>query len=284
MRRRSSPSRACSSGLRVERLEFARRSARAGRAGRRDRCRVARRPAARRRGRASSRIGGAHRPRPRPRRPPQSSSRSRWWLRRRERLELVLAVHVDQQFAERAQRLHRHRLAVDVGAAAPVGADAAAQHAASPSCVDLLFVEPGAAQPAFAPTSKVAVTSARSAPWRTAPLSARPPTASSSASTRIDLPAPVSPVSTVKPRRELELDRVDDREIADLQVGEHRRAISASGGSAGADRRGPSAASSAGCGSSRGRAGAAAWPRSRPRQTRSRSPGSSSLSDACRRR
>ena len=44
-------------------------------------------------------------------------------------------------------------------------------------------------------------TSARSAPWRTTSAPARPPASSCSASTRIDLPAPVSPVSTVSPGR-----------------------------------------------------------------------------------
>src|SRR5450631_1436107 len=50
-------------------------------------------------------------------------------------------------------------------------------------------------------TSKVAETSARSAPWRTTSAPARPPARSCSASTTMDLPAPVSPVSTVKPGR-----------------------------------------------------------------------------------
>src|SRR3989475_5216249 len=48
-------------------------------------------------------------------------------------------------------------------------------------------------------TSNSAASSARSAPPRTAAASPRPPTSSSMASTSIDLPAPVSPVSTVNP-------------------------------------------------------------------------------------
>src|SRR5512145_1906263 len=47
--------------------------------------------------------------------------------------------------------------------------------------------------------SNSAESSARSAPSRTREASPRPPTRSSIASTRIDLPAPVSPVSTLKP-------------------------------------------------------------------------------------
>src|SRR5689334_5005317 len=49
--------------------------------------------------------------------------------------------------------------------------------------------------------SKVAVTCPCSAPWRTSPASPRPPSASAKASSRIDLPAPVSPVSTASPRK-----------------------------------------------------------------------------------
>ena len=44
-----------------------------------------------------------------------------------------------------------------------------------------------------------------------------PPVSSSSASTMMDLPAPVSPVSTVRPAIELELDLLDDREVAHLR-------------------------------------------------------------------
>src|SRR5258705_5252803 len=49
-------------------------------------------------------------------------------------------------------------------------------------------------------TSNTAVTCPCSAPWRTRPESPRPPSASAKASSRMDLPAPVSPVSTARPR------------------------------------------------------------------------------------
>src|SRR3954471_5397095 len=49
-------------------------------------------------------------------------------------------------------------------------------------------------------TSKEAVTWPCSTPWRTRPASPRPPSASAKASSRMDLPAPVSPVSTARPR------------------------------------------------------------------------------------
>src|ERR1700722_11662604 len=49
-------------------------------------------------------------------------------------------------------------------------------------------------------TSNTAVTCPCSTPWRTRPASPRPPSASAKASSRMDLPAPVSPVSTARPR------------------------------------------------------------------------------------
>ncbi len=41
----------------------------------------------------------------------------------------------------------------------------------------------------------------------------------------MDLPAPVSPVSTVRPGGEVDLDGVDDRQVADLQVAQHVLAV-----------------------------------------------------------
>src|SRR3984957_7844397 len=49
-------------------------------------------------------------------------------------------------------------------------------------------------------TSNTAVTCPCSAPCRTSPASPRPPSASAKASSRMDLPAPVSPVKTARPR------------------------------------------------------------------------------------
>src|ERR1700761_7093982 len=49
-------------------------------------------------------------------------------------------------------------------------------------------------------TSNTAVTCPCSTPWRTSPASPRPPSASAKASSKMDLPAPVSPVSTARPR------------------------------------------------------------------------------------
>src|SRR6266850_5579439 len=49
-------------------------------------------------------------------------------------------------------------------------------------------------------TSNTAVTCPCSTPCRTRPESPRPPSASANASSRMDFPAPVSPVSTARPR------------------------------------------------------------------------------------
>ena len=65
--------------------------------------------------------------------------------------------------------------------------------------------------------SKMASTAAVSSPVRTRSAEARPPTSRPTAPTRMDLPAPVSPVSTLRPRLELELEAIDDGEMADAR-------------------------------------------------------------------
>ena len=60
-----------------------------------------------------------------------------------QRLVFHLAVNIDERFAQLAQRLHRHRLAVDVSARAPIRADDPAQHAFV-LVLDRLLGEPGA--------------------------------------------------------------------------------------------------------------------------------------------
>ena len=69
--------------------------------------------------------------------------------------------------------------------------------------------------------SKIASTVAVSSPVRTRSAEARPPSSRPTASTRIDLPAPVSPVRTFKPGLELELETVDDGEVADAEKAKH---------------------------------------------------------------
>ena len=70
---------------------------------------------------------------------------------------------------------------------------ASSSHAANQAASVLLCAE----DPSV--TSNSAVTSKRFAPSRTKPASARAPNTSCTASIKIDLPAPVSPVNTVKP-------------------------------------------------------------------------------------
>ena len=62
-----------------------------------------------------------------------------------------------------------------------------------------------------------------SSPVRTRSAEARPPSSRPTASTRIDLPAPVSPVRTFRPGVELDLDRFDDGQVADAEESEHAR-------------------------------------------------------------
>ena len=116
-----------------------------------------------------------------------------------EALPGMLAVDIDQMLAGFAQLRHGGTAAVDPGPALSLRIDGAAheQRPASPA---------SGSKPASASQgtraggrSNSAVISARAAPSRTTPASPRPPRASCKASTRIDLPAPVSPVSTGQP-------------------------------------------------------------------------------------
>ena len=120
-------------------------------------------------------------------------------------------------------------------------------------------------------TSNSAASSARSAPGRNCRSSKRSPSSSASASSRIDLPAPVSPVSTVKPRVELEVERLDDDKIADGQQPQHARALKAPTGAAVRASR-SSAASRAASRSGRDPRGAAGAPSSGARRIVTRSP------------
>ena len=153
---------------------------------------------------------GARRPRasrampPRPRaasvvKPPNASTSIALLLRRRQRLVRVLAVQVDQHLADRRELRQRRRPAVDPGAAAALRVEHAPQQQRAVVAGEALVGEPGARAPGASSTSNAAASSARSAPGRSWRSSKRSPSSSASASSRIDLPAPVSPVSTVKP-------------------------------------------------------------------------------------
>ena len=111
---------------------------------------------------------------------------------------LHLSLDLDQRVAQPAQQRHRHRLVVDEGAAAAVGADQAAQRSGRPR--RRAPARPGTARAGwFLGRSNDAATDAWSRRRRTAPDSARAPSARPSASIRMDLPAPVSPVSAPSP-------------------------------------------------------------------------------------
>ena len=143
-----------------------------------------------------------------------------------QRAGIVLAVDLHQRRAERLQGLHADRLVVDEGAGAAVGELHAAQ--------DQRLVGGDVASDSsfragcFGGSSNMAVTWPCSTPWRTSVASPRAPSASAKASSRIDLPAPVSPVSTDKPRREVEVEPVDQHDVADRKPGEHAASLKGS--------------------------------------------------------
>ena len=137
-----------------------------------------------------------------------------------QRALVVLAVDLDQRRAEALEHLHADRLVVDEGARAAVGELHAAQ--------DQLVLgrrcrwPPGARAPGGRRQRRTAaVTWPCSAPWRTSAASPRAPSASANASSRIDLPAPVSPVSTDKPAGEIDVEPVDQDDVADRKPGQH---------------------------------------------------------------
>ncbi len=114
---------------------------------------------------------------------------------------LELALDFDQAVAELAQQADARRLVIDKGAAAAVGAQKPAQHNRVAVAVERRPRAGSRSAGWLRPTANSAVTAASPAPSRTSPASARLPSASPSASSRIDFPAPVSPVSTQSPGR-----------------------------------------------------------------------------------
>ena len=139
-----------------------------------------------------------------------------------QRALVVLAVDLDQRGAERLEHLRADRLVVDEGAGAAVGE----LHAAQDQLVlgrDVVLRRAACAPDAFVGRSNAAVTWPCSAPWRTSATSPRAPSASAKASSRIDLPAPVSPVSTDEAVGEIDIEPVDQNDVADREPGEHGR-------------------------------------------------------------
>jgi len=156
---------------------------------------------------------------------PNSSSNARCELARGQRLEFVLAVDIHTEPADIAQQLQRNRDAVEVVA---TGTARRSRSRARTSELVRRKLRP-TARPGFSPQSRRALadcrrwreSSARSAPALTTRRRPCRRRSSASASTTMDLPAPVSPVSTVRPGAQLELERIDDGEVTDLQMGQH---------------------------------------------------------------
>ena len=121
-----------------------------------------------------------------------------------QHLMLVLAVQIDERAGGLAQR----------GA----GDEAPSTKARLRPCAETsrrTITSPPSA------VSKTACTAAVSSPVRTRSALARPPTSSPTAPTRMDLPAPVSPVSTLKPGRKFELETIDDGQVGDAEEADH---------------------------------------------------------------
>jgi hypothetical protein len=95
----------------------------------------------------------------------------------------------------------RHRGAADEGAGAPLGRDVAGQRTSGRPRARRRSPRPRRRRPSGRPAARRPRPARALAPVRTAPVSARPPSSSPSAVTTIVLPAPVSPVMTVRPGR-----------------------------------------------------------------------------------
>ena len=165
---------------------------------------------ARQRGATASRSGGGT---------PKASSSAAWPDGIGEAHLVVLALHLHQQRADAAQQRRAHRLVVDEGAAS--GRRAPARGAARSRPRRRCPARPAARRPGGpGGGANTAATLACSAPARTSPASARAPRARPRLSSRIDLPAPVSPVSTVRPAPK-QIQPLDQHHIADRERGEH---------------------------------------------------------------
>ena len=131
----------------------------------------------------------------------------------------MLAVDFDQRRAERLEHLHAHRLVVDEGARAPVGE----LHAAQDQVVlgrDAVFGEQRERRMVRRDVERRGHLALLGALAHQARIAAAP-SASAKASSRIDLPAPVSPVSTDEAGRIVDVEPFDQDDVADGEAGEH---------------------------------------------------------------
>ena len=141
-------------------------------------------------------------------------------LRRRlqQRLVRVLAVHVEEQLAQRLEPAHGHRTRVDEGPRAPVGGDHAA-HDAVAAVVQRLLLQPAARRLARLE---------HGVHLRAAGVAAHQPGPRALADgelQRIDQQRFAGAGLAAQdrhPRREIQLQVVDDGEVAHAEVAEHR--------------------------------------------------------------
>ena len=136
---------------------------------------------------------------------------------------VMLAVNFDQNRAQSSQQTRGHRLIVDECPAAPIGLDRAANGQWLPR-----FDCDVPAGPANC--SLPALRSWRTRwlvprPARTSPPPARIPSAKPSASSRIDFPAPVSPVITTSSDGKIEVERLNQHDVANGEGLEHSASL-----------------------------------------------------------
>ena len=165
--------------------------------------------------------------------PAKASSSAAVAARVEQAAVVLLAVQLDQRVGERAQRLGRDAAVVDPGLPAAVGARRCGAGSARRRPGSPASASTAARRMVRGRGANAAVTSPCAAPARTSPPRPRQPSTKPRQSSRIDLPAPVSPVSTLRPGRKSQLRRLDQHHVAD------RRAPAASLAASGAQRHLP---------------------------------------------
>ncbi len=130
---------------------------------------------------------------------------------------LALAVDVNELLGDFAQQRDRHSTSVNAGNGSP----GTAQFARQPERVGhrlraLRARGSGQSRPAALAMDEHTSTCPLSAPWRKDVVSARSPSMSVTASIKMDLPAPVSPVEDVEARLQREMELINDGEVLDV--------------------------------------------------------------------
>jgi hypothetical protein len=138
-----------------------------------------------------------------------------------QRLVSMLAVDIDQPFADFAQLLNGGRRAVDVGARAAAGIDDAAQQQLVVS-VEIVISQPVAYLGQAGDVESRRHLGLVAAGAHDAGIGRARPSASARASIRIDLPAPVSPVRAPKPAEKASSSRSTMTKSLDGQLAQHQ--------------------------------------------------------------